>query len=294
MLIARFALALALCLPGFIGSTAAAADDAEILAAARAANSAYERRIASMERRLSDESLNAEDRTDAIRNLGRQLDPALVPVLLPYLDADVHPEAVVVATIHAMVYLGAEDAVSQLQRLSTGRYSEAIRVAALNGLHQMAQLGKPDFHRESDAENTHVRATAVTDLGTFRAENAVEKLTLALHDSRDHIRRMAAIGLGKLGERSAGRALTEALTDRDPLVRRYAAEALTVIDYKAAIPSILMAMEANVAGNDMNRALLALSGEDFGFNTHDNLVRRQEAIERAFVWWTANASTLQV
>jgi HEAT repeat protein len=56
------------------------------------------------------------------------------------------------------------------------------------------------------------------------------------------------------------------------MVRRYAAEALAKLDYKPAVADLLMALEANVAGVHIVRALRALTGEDFGFDPADPLL----------------------
>ena len=120
----------------------------------------------------------------------------------------------------------------------------------------------------------------------LKEQEAAEILANALaRDSRNHVRRMSAIGLAKLGVHDHGKHLVDALTDRDPLVRRYAAEGLVKLDYKPAIPYLMFALEANIAGRDINKALMALTGQDFGFNHTANIIDRTEAVDRCFSWW---------
>ena len=97
-----------------------------------------------------------------------------------------------------------------------------------------------------------------------------------------------SVFLGRLGDKAHGDKLKVSLTDADPMVRRYAAEALAKLDYKAAVPDLLMALEANVAGHYVVRAVRVLTGEDFGFDPDAPLLHRQEAIEKGFVWVTAH------
>lgn len=270
---------------GCLPAAEAAAERA--LAAARLASDRYQHHVEDLVRKL--EHADPEIRDQAFRSLGRTRDPQVVPHLLPYLDADLRSEAEVVAATQALATLGATSATPALQKL-TRRDEQAVRVAALNALAQLERLQPFDYERESAAEDGDLRAMGVTDLGTLVVEDAGPILVSALRDRRDHIRRMAAIGLGRLGDVRYAEAVTEALTDRDPLVRRYAAETLTILDHKPAIPYLLMALEAGIASGDVNRALIALSGEDFGFHPRANEVANKLAVDRGFEWWSLNAS----
>ncbi|MDA3962047.1 MAG: HEAT repeat domain-containing protein [Planctomycetota bacterium] len=276
-----------LCL-AFAGSALQAADtpEAEVVAAARAINAQYQRQLKGMVTRLSDPDPTI--RRQSFIALAHTYDHAVVPNIVAYLDPDVTAEAVVIDAIHALAILGAAEVTPALERLAQ-RDEQNIRVAALSALAQIGKLGAGTYQRESDSENGHVRAMAVTELGTLKVKEAAPVLVTALHDSRNHIRRMAAIGLTRLGDRDNGPALVEALTDRDALVRRYAAEGLMILDYKPAIPYLLIALEGGIAGGDINRAVIALTGEDFGYHPHDSAVAHSQAVERGFVWWTENA-----
>lgn len=265
----------------------AAESDQQVLAAARLANDQYQRHIGVLLRSL--ESAAIEDRVEALRALGHTADQAVVPRLIPYLDPDVRPAEVVIAAIHALASLGASEAAPAISKL-TEREEQPIRLAALNALSQLKTLGAADYQRESGDQNPNVRGMAITELGTLEVKEAGSTLAEALHDPRSHIRRMAAIGLGRLGDPQHGQALTEALTDSDPMVRRYAAESLIILDYKPAIPYLLMALEAGIAGGDIRRALIALSGQDFGYHPKANPVANRLAVNRGFEWWTEHAS----
>ena len=138
-----------------------------------------------------------------------------------------------------------------------------------------------------------IRGSSLTELGTLAQSDAAALLVKGLaKDVRPHIRRMCAIGLGNLGDKAMGPNLTDALADADPGVRRYAAEALTKLGYTSAIPSMLMALEANVAGVHINRCLVIMCKTDFGFDPRADLLSREAAIEKGFQWWTANAKDL--
>jgi len=261
--------------------------DEQVLAAARRASELYQRHTAELRRRL--ETGDRAERVVAIREMGRLLDPSLVPTLLPMLDADLQAVEVVRAAAHALAHMGAVEAAPRLERLIK-RDDERLRTAALNALTQLRKTADPHYQAEGDAEHHPVRATAITELGTREVAAAAETLAGALtSDDRAHIRRMAAIGLGKIRASSQAEALIKALSDRDALVRRYAAEALTIIDHKPAIPYLLIALEGGRATGDINRAIVRLSGQDFGWRRSGNVIEKQEALNRGFEWWTANA-----
>lgn len=271
----------------------AAQSDEHVLAAARLASDRYQHHVAELMRKV--EHPDPEIRAQALRSLGATRDPLLLPQLLPLLDADVQPEDVVRGASLAVAALGATEAVPALQKLAT-REEESdrdIRVTALNALAQLESLQAFDYERESSEADGDLRAMGITDLGTLTVADAGPILVEALHDERNHIRRMAAIGLGRLGDVRYGDAVTEALTDRDPLVRRYAAETLVRLDYKPAIPYLLLALEAGIAGGDINRALMTLSGQDFGYHPKANAVANMIAVDRGFVWWTEHADEFE-
>lgn len=288
----RLLAALLLCL-GLAAADMPEGQEAEFLAAARAANAAYQRHLAA----LNDQLAEPDERLTAIASLKRLHDPQAIPTLLPFLDADNYDVATVTAAITALVELDAIEAVTKLRDLSDREQEaeterDAIRLAALNALHQLDQLQKHDYRREAETSNDQTRALGVTDLGTIKDDEAGPILSRALNDPRRHIRRMAAIGLGKLGDRSWAKDLVDRLTDPDPLVRRYAAEALVRLDYKEAIPYLLIALDANVASGNLDWALRQLADHDFGFDPFANRIDRQAAIDEGFIWWDSNKEAL--
>ena len=213
--------------------------------------------------------------------------------ITPWLDADLHDPRTVKAACYAVVNLGALDATDQLRKVAAEEdlddlQANAVRIAALNALHQLNQLAAVDYQREARTGNETTRAVGVTDLGTISDKDAGPILAAALQNDSNHIRRMAAIGLGRLGNGEYGETLANALADPDALVRRYAAEGMVLLGYKRGIPKLLMAMDANLAGGDLRRAIRALAGDDFGYDPQANLIDRQDAVSRGFVWWNEN------
>lgn len=268
-----------------------AASDAELMAAARAADDVFQRSLA-----LTYADLTHPDQAKviaAIRTLGRLDVAEAVPVLLPLADGYHQPPAVLLAACETLADLNAVVATGALQQLLE-HTDASVRAGALKALTRLQAMGTPHYlQRGRDADDA-VRASAVTSLGAMEAGDAAALLTEALrYDPRPHIRRMAAIGLGRLGDSANAEVLIESLSDSDPGVRHRCAEALALLDVKRSIPFLIMALEANVSATQINHALVHLSGQDFGFDTRANILDRQRSIESAFEWWAMNAKSLQ-
>jgi HEAT repeat protein len=264
--------------------------DAEVLAAARAADHFYQRRVA----RLLDvlKSPDEASRVEAISHLGHLRDPALVPYLLPWLQASTRSPAELIAATCALPSDGGQAGIPAVKNLL--KHEDAgVRVAAMNALTRLESLANADYLARANDPEMSIRGSSVTNLGVLSVADAAPILLkhLAL-DGKPHVRRMCAVSLGLLGDRAHGPALADALTDSNPGVRRYAAEALVKLGYTPAIPNLLMALEANVAGDHIARCLRLMTMQDFGFNARANTLARQEAIEKGFAWWTANAKEL--
>lgn len=258
---------------------AAHIDDDHILAAARAADVFYQQHF----ERLID-LLTSQDQATliaAIRALGALHDPATSPYLLIRMQASTNGPDVLCAAMQALSGQGAENALPALRALL--KHEDAtVRVTALNTLTRVKAVDANDYKSRSDDSSAPLRASARTDLGTLAIADAAPILARGLAgDHPAHIRRMCAIGLGNLGDKSQGPNLIDALSDGDPGVRRYAAEALVKLDYKPAIPVLLMALEANVAGAHLARCLAILSGQNFGFDPRADQLKRE--IGRAHV-----------
>lgn len=269
----------------------AAASDAELMDAARSADDVFQRSLA-----LTYADLNDPDQAKviaAIRTLGHLGIAEAVPVLLPLADGYHQAPAVLLAACETLADLNATAATGVLQQLLE-HADASVRAGAQKALTRLQAMGTPHYlQRGSDADDA-VRASAITSLGAMEAGEAGAVLTEALrYDNRPHIRRMAAIGLGRLGDASHADVLIESLSDSDPGVRHRCAEALALLDIKRSIPFLIMALEANVSATQINRALVRLSGQDFGFDTRANILDRQRAIESAFEWWAMNAKSLQ-
>lgn len=264
--------------------------DAEVLAAARAADQYYQRQV----QRLLDvlKSPDEATRIEAISHLGHLRDPALVPYLLPWLQASNRSPAELIAATCALPTDGGQAGIPALKNLLKNE-DASVRVAAMNALTRLESLANADYLARANDPEMSIRGSSVTNLGVLSVADAAPILLkhLAL-DGKPHVRRMCAISLGLLGDRAHGPALADALTDSNPGVRRYAAEALVKLNYTPAIPNLLMALEANVAGDHIARCLTVMTMQDFGFNARANPLARHEAIEKGFAWWTANAKEL--
>lgn len=264
--------------------------DAEVLAAARAADFFYQRKVQRLLSLLTS-PIEAE-RVEAISYIGHLRDPALVPNLLPWLQASNRTPAELVATTCAIPTDGGQAAIPALKNLLKND-DASVRVAAMNALTRLHSIASADYVSRASDKETAIRGSSAANLGVLAVADAAPILLkhLAL-DGKPHVRRMCAVSLGLLGDRAHGPALADALTDSNPGVRRYAAEALVKLNYTPAVPNLLMAMEGNVAGDHIARCLQLMTMQDFGFSSRSNPLARTEAIEKGFVWWTANAKEL--
>ncbi|TVR16189.1 MAG: hypothetical protein EA401_01780, partial [Planctomycetota bacterium] len=259
--------------------------DPQLLAAARAANMVHQRQLATLRQDLSDDSANV--RTAALLDLGFLGDPVAAPWMLPFLDADLHSSAEVEAAILSLTRLRV-DIATQLRTIINEHPGE-LRAAAYNGLARLKRWGTDDWRNRIEDDDDALRASAITNLGhDDNAHDAAGILADALRqDSNPHVRRMAAIGLARLRNPAYAEHLANALTDPNPAVRRYAVEGLANLQAEEYVPNILMAMQSNVAAQHLNRALMMISDQDFGFDPNGSLPERQQAIERAFVWYSS-------
>ncbi len=288
-------LAAALLLAGPVGhaedvAAATGNSDSQLLSAARAASYIYQYKLRSLIGMLA--SADAATRLQALSDIGHLNDPAVVPVLLPWLQASNRSSAEIIAAASALNVSGAEAAVPVLHGLLKHPDHE-VRATAMNVLTSIAKIQPNDYKARSDDSDDIIRGSSMTELGTLAQSDAAALLVKGLaKDVRPHIRRMCAIGLGNLGDKALGPNLTDALCDADAGVRRYAAEALVKLNYTSSIPSLLMALEANVAGSHINRCLMLMTKADFGFDPRADALSRDQAIEKGFQWWTAHAQDL--
>ncbi len=266
-------------------SALTAIEEAQVLAAARAASVEYQIRLGTLSAGL--EAPSEEQRIDSVRALGELRDPRTIPLLVPWVLQAKRTPAEQIAGITVLGRLGFQTPVPQLRSFASSD-EPAVRQAAVAALHQIGAIGAGDWMLRAKEDDDTLRLNALASLGHLSHAEAAEALILGLGHHKSLVRQAACIGLGRLGDKTHGEKLKIALTDADPMVRRYAAEAIAKLDYKAAVPDLLMALEANVAGAYVVRALRVLTGEDFGFDPSDPLLRRQEAIERGFAWSTAN------
>ncbi len=262
-----------------------AVDEALVLSAARAASSAYQDRFVSLTTDL--QSPDIAVRLAALRTMGSLHDPKVVPVLIPWLLQKIRTseELVVAATI--LGRLGFKAPAPQLRHLAS-HDDPQVRMAAVSALQQIESMSAGDWMLRAKEDEDALRLNALAGHGHLSHAEAADALVLGLAHEKPLIRQAACIGIGRLGDKAHGEKLKIALTDPDPMVRRYAAEAIARLDYKPGIPDLFMALEANVAGDYILRAVRAMTGQDFGFDPLDPLLKRQEAIERAFQWLTAN------
>ena len=268
----------------------AVASDAKVLEAARAADLFYQQQVDRLVAMLNDDHVAV--RIKAIGHIGNLQDPSLITYLLPWMQASNRSPDEINAAINALPNEGAQPAISVLKGLLKND-NATIRVNAMNALTRLQSIDSSDYTARAKDDVNAIRGSSLTNLGVMKIADAAAILTKSLaSDGQPHIRRMCAISLGLLGDPVNGPALTDALADSNPGVRRYAAEALVKMNYTRAIPYLLMAMEANVAGDYIARCLTLMTKQDFGFHSHDNAIARNEAVEKGFTWWTANSKEL--
>ena len=273
--------------PVAVVQPAAGDTDQQLLIAARLADDVYQRHYQGLLGGL--ESPDEALRVRTIRDLGRLQDGDAIPFLLPFLEASKRSPAELNAAAESVADLGAAVASEPLQRLLSHR-DASVRAVAQKSMTRLKTMGPGHFMGRAKDRDDALRSSAITNLGTLKHSEAAAVLIQALgHDDRTHIRRMAALSLAKLGDRAHAPALIEALTDGDARVRRYAATGLAQLGAVEAVPALLMALEANIAGVHINRAVMQLTGQDFGFDASGNILERTAAIESGFAWWAANA-----
>jgi HEAT repeat protein len=278
-------LALSSCLATGLWSTDLPTDG-ELLAAARSANQAYQLHLA----RLIEQLERPDLRVETIKALGRLQDPVALQPLLTFLEETNPNLEEQIALAIALGGSGNQVGLPVLRRLSASG-DAGVRLAAYNALSTLqATTGGDHLQRAKDPdEQPHLAALA--NLGTIKQADAAPLLIAGLtRHPRALVRRQCAIGLGRLGDPSVGPTLQTALSDSDPGVRRYAAESIAQLDYRPAIPYLLMALDSNVATVEINQVIRRMTGQDFGFDPQADAIRRKEAVDRGFTWWTANAN----
>ncbi len=266
-------------------SALTAIDEAQVLSAARATSVEYQNRFNDLAAGLVD--ADEQQRIGSVYALGELRDPRSIPILVPWVLQAKRTPAEQIAAVTVLGRLGYQTPVPQLRSFA-GSPNPDVRKAAVLALSQIGAIGAGDWMLRAKEEEDALRLNALASLGHISHAEAGEALVLGLSHEKSLIRQAACIGLGQLGDKAYGEKLKLALTDANPTVRRYAAEALAKLDYKTALPDLLMALEANVASGYIVRAVRIMTGQDFGFDPADPLLRRQEAIERAFAWITAN------
>lgn len=262
--------------------------DGELLAAARTADQSYQLHLAALRDRLADPDL--ADRLTTIRHIGDLQDPAALPALLALLENPKLSLAEQQAIAAALGSSGSPAGIPALRKLSVSADVDT-RLAAYNALASLHSDSAGDHTQRAKDADEQPHLAGLTNLGTIKQADAAPLLVagLAKHP-RAIVRRQCAIGLAKLGDPANGPALQTALSDSDPGVRRYAAEGIAQLRYRPAIPFMLMALDANIAGTEINHALHVMTGQDFGFDPSADALRRKEAIDRGFAWWTQHAN----
>ena len=265
-------------------------DAAAVLAAARSANAIYKRHVSEIAAQIQDG--DPQVRQQAILTLGQLIDPQTLKLLLPLLQSAQEPSDQIAAAT-ACGRIGSTVAVPSLRALVDGSTDSQVRLAALNAMVQIKAAQPQDYLNRAKDPDPVLNGDGLTNAGTLAYDKASDALAQGLSSSRDQItRRMCAIGLGRIGDKAQAPALIDALGDADPGVRRYAAEALVKLNYTPAIPYLLMALEGDIAAVYINRCLMLLSGQDFGYDWRDNEIARLNAVEKGFQWWSDNAEAL--
>ncbi len=286
----RFLL-LAVCSCSLLASALCGAEalptDGELLAAARAASMTYQNHIAELSTQL--DRPESEARIEAMRTLGRLQDPqALVPILL-FLEQPTRPATDLVAAALALGTSSQQAAIPALRKL--GVHSDPdVRLAAYNALGSLNSTTAGDHTQRAKDASEPPHLAALTNLGTIKQADAAPLLIAGLqHHPRSIVRRMCAIGLGRLGDQTNGTVLQAALSDPNDGVRRNAAQALAVLGYRPAIPFMLFALESNIASDEIARVVTQMTGQDFGFDSREDELKRKAAIDRGFTWWAVHS-----
>ena len=244
--------------------------DRQLMIAARLADDLYQRHYQGLLVAL--ESPDVALRVQTIRDLGRLQEDEVVPLLLPFLEPAKRVPAELMAAAESLADMGALNASEGLQRLLS-HPDAAVRAMAQKSLTRLQAINAGHFMGRAKDRDDALRASAATNLGTLKHA-------------------MAALGVAKLGDRTHAPALIEALTDGDARVRRYAAVGLVQLGAVEAVPALLMALEANIAGAHINRAIMQLTGQEFGFDATANILERNAAIEKGFAWWAQNSKQI--
>ena len=261
--------------------------DGELLAAARTADQTYQLHLSALRDRLADPDL--ADRLATIRYIGDLQDPAALPPLLAMLEGSKVSVEEQQAIAAALGSSGSPAGIPALRKLSVAS-DAGTRLAAYNALAALQADSAGDHTQRAKDADEQPHLAGLTNLGTIKQADAAALLTAGLAGHpRSIVRRQCAIGLARLGDPANAPALQTALSDPNPGVRRYAAEGLAQLNYRPAIPFMLMALDANVAGAEISNALRIMTGQDFGFDPSADALRRREAIDRGFAWWTQHA-----
>lgn len=275
-------LAAALLLLSVLSPLLPANEETDVLGAARAASEEYQTRF-----RIIAEGLKStveKERLDTMRALAELRDPETLPLLIPFLSAATHSVDELIMACTVLGRLGYQSPLPSLRQLLRHEHV-GVRQAAILAIDQIGAIAAGDWMARAKDSDEALQLASVTRLGALKHAEAGETLVKGLGHPKSLVRQAACIGIGQLGDRALGDKLRASLTDADPAVRRYAAEALARLNFTPAIADLLMALDANVAGDHIVRALRILTnGQDFGFATHAPLHRRQEAIERGFAW----------
>ncbi len=263
--------------------------DSDLLAAARIASVTYQKHLDALTVDLDSPDLAV--RLATLRTLGNLQDPQAIVTLLAFVEAHERSADELSAVATALAGTGNPAAIATLRKFSA--MSDAgVRLAAYNALGQLAAATAGDHTQRAKDSSQDPHLAALTNLGTIKQAEAAPLLVAGLNrNSSSLLRRMCAIGLGRLGDAANGPALQNALSDPDPQVRRYAAEAIVMVNFRPAIPYMLFALESNIASDEITRCIKLMTGQDFGFSSKLDGLKRQEAIDRGFLWWTANAET---
>ncbi len=139
--------------------------------------------------------------------------------------------------------------------------------------------------------SSYVRWAAAEGLGELRVVEAYPRLVTALRDSSSYVRSAAAKALGQIGDPAAIPHLKSSLYDRNLWVRNASALALARLGDNEGIPILIKNLESEAQERDeLVRAQAAeflreATGEEFGFDPHENAAGRQAAVRRWEDWW---------
>ncbi len=180
---------------------------------------------------LADDS-SAEVREGVAYALGNYERGDMSTTLNGYLDDD--SPRVVAAALESLRERSEGDARDKMKTLAENTDNPKVKQRALEAIAQLVP-DEDEARREvisllsgtvTSADNSDVLRTALSQLGRFSKERAVNGIAISLNSGNKDLKMTAIRALGRTGHESAKELVLEQLEDSDPAIRRAAVKAL--------------------------------------------------------------------